>query len=108
MESEEDRKIAEFIERQERLEKTKAERAEKVAELISRNYHIGDAIVLDTIGGTRFFGFYAGITEFPSPMIMVAASCIGFKGKWNEKWFDCIRTIPTGEVEYFNAIPVKR
>lgn len=108
MESEETDPIIKLAESQQEAQKKKEERSIKVAELISKNYQIGDAIVLDTIGGSRYFGFYLGITDYPQPMIMVAGCCVGFKGRWDEKWFNNINSVPTGEVSYFNAIPVKR
>jgi len=85
-----------------------AERSEKIANMVSSSYQIGDAVVLDTVDGHRYFGFYVGINTFPQLMIMIAHCCMNFKGGWDKKWFDNIVSIPTANIQYFNAVPAKR
>ena len=92
-----------------RLANTKLrKRGEQVANIIASKYQIGDAIILDTTNGTRYFGFYVGINEFPRLMVMVAHSCVNFNGEWDKKWFQGIISIPTSDIQYFNAVPVKQ
>jgi hypothetical protein len=84
------------------------QRGVHIAELIAANYEIGDAVVVDTTNGDRYFGFYAGLTEFPQNMVMVAKKCVNFNGAWDKKWFDGISSVATTEIAYFNATPVKQ